>query len=100
MLLFSQHLSLACLLLKLSIKAFLGKKTSLQPQQLMGLITIKWNTSSTTRSDIVKAKKQGSPLHAKACVMVDVLGNSIYSIVYAFHDKMLMSTKAGLIEKD
>jgi len=32
--------------------------------------------------------------------MVDVLRNSIYGIMYAFHDKMLMSTKAGLIEKD
>jgi nucleoporin NDC1 len=47
-----------------------------------------------------KKKKQGGPLHAKACVMVDVLRNSIYGIMYAFHDKMLMSTKAGLIEKD
>ncbi|KAL9406066.1 hypothetical protein Peur_003038 [Populus x canadensis] len=32
--------------------------------------------------------------------MVAVLRNSIYGIVSTFHDKMLMSTKAGFLEKD
>ena len=45
-------------------------------------------------------KKQGSPLHAKACAMVDVSRNLIYSIVSAFHDKTRKRTKGGLFEKD
>jgi nucleoporin NDC1 len=32
--------------------------------------------------------------------MVVVLRKSIYGIVSTFHDKMLMSTKAGFLEKD
>ena len=78
----------------------MGKKTSLQPQHLMGPVTIKWNTPSTGRRDVATAKKRVGPLHAKTCAMVDVLRNSIYSIVSAFHDEMLTSTKAGLLEND
>ncbi|KAJ6966441.1 hypothetical protein NC652_004105 [Populus alba x Populus x berolinensis] len=32
--------------------------------------------------------------------MIDMLRNLIYGIVSAFHDKMLMSNKAGLFEND
>ncbi|KAG6781771.1 hypothetical protein POTOM_014684 [Populus tomentosa] len=84
----------------LAIEVFMGKKTSLQPQHLMGPVTIKWNTPSTGRRDVATAKKRDGPLHAKTCAMADVLRNSIYSIVSAFHDEMLTSTKAGLLEKD
>ncbi|KAJ6946813.1 hypothetical protein NC651_001497 [Populus alba x Populus x berolinensis] len=56
--------------------------------------------STTTRRDVATTKKQDIPLLAKACAMVDVLRNSIYGIVSTFHDKMLMSTKAGFLEKD
>ncbi|KAG6783439.1 hypothetical protein POTOM_012887 [Populus tomentosa] len=84
----------------LAIEVFMGKKTSLQPQHLMGPVTIKWNTPSTGRRDVATANKRGGPLDAKTCAMADVLSNSIYSIVSAFHDEMLTSTKAGLLEKD
>jgi nucleoporin NDC1 len=56
--------------------------------------------STTTRRDVATTKKRGSPLLAKACAMVVVLRNSIYGIVSTFHDKMLMSTKAGFLQKD
>jgi nucleoporin NDC1 len=45
-------------------------------------------------------KKQVSPLYAKACAMADVLRNSIYGIMSVFHEKMLTSTKTGLLDKD
>jgi nucleoporin NDC1 len=45
-------------------------------------------------------KKRGSPLHAKACAMADVLRNSIYGIMSTFHEKMLTSTKIGLLDKN
>jgi nucleoporin NDC1 len=86
----------------LAIGIFMGKKTSLQPQHLMGPVTIyiKWNTPSTGRRDVAMAKKRGGPLHAKTCAMAAVLRNSIFGIVSAFHDEMRTSTKAGLLEKD
>lgn len=84
----------------LAVEAFMGKKTSLQPQHLMGPAAIKWNTPNIGRRDAVTTKKQGGPLHAKAYAMADVLRTSVYSIVSTFHDEMFTSTKAGLLEKD
>jgi nucleoporin NDC1 len=67
----------------------------------MGLVAIKWNTPIITRRDIATTtKKRGSPLHAKACAMADVLKNSIYGIMSTFHEKMLTSTKIGLLDKN
>ena len=56
--------------------------------------------STTTRRDVATTKNRGNPLLAEACAMVVVLRNSIYGIVSTFHDKMLMSIKAGFLEKD
>ncbi|KAL9407338.1 hypothetical protein Peur_004310 [Populus x canadensis] len=84
----------------LAVEAFMGKKTSLQPQHLVGPAAIKWNTPNTGRRDVVTTKKQGGPLHAKAYAMADVLRTSVYSIVSTFHDEMFTSNKAGLLEKD
>ena len=58
------------------------------------------DTPSTTKRDVVTTKKRGSPLHVKACAMIDMLRSLIYGIVSTFHDKMLMSNKAGLLEND
>ncbi|KAB5565137.1 hypothetical protein DKX38_005223 [Salix brachista] len=54
----------------------------------MGPVTIKRITPNTGRRDV-----------AKACGKVDVSRNSIYGIVSVFHDEMLTSTKASLLEK-
>ncbi|KAF9686469.1 hypothetical protein SADUNF_Sadunf03G0161800 [Salix dunnii] len=67
--------------------------------RLMGPVTIKRNTPNTGRRDVASAKKQGGPQHAKACAKADVSRNSIYVIASAFHDEMLTSTKASLLEK-
>ncbi|XP_061981151.1 uncharacterized protein LOC133701298 [Populus nigra] len=84
----------------LAIEVFMEKKTSSQPQHLMGPVTIKWNTPGIGRRDVATAKKRGDPLHANTCAMADVPRNSIYGIVSTFHNEMLKSTKAGLLEKD
>ncbi|KAL9386250.1 hypothetical protein Peur_019374 [Populus x canadensis] len=84
----------------LAIEVFMEKKTSSQPQHLMGPVTIKWNTPGIGRRDVATAKKRGDPLHANTCAMADVPRNSIYGIVSTVHNEMLKSTKAGLLEKD
>lgn len=89
---------ISCLL---AVEAFMGKKTSLQSQnQLMGPAAIKWANPNTGKKDVVTAKKRGGPIHPNAYAMADVLRTSIYCIVSAFYDEMLVSAKAGLLEKD
>ncbi|KAK9115674.1 hypothetical protein Sjap_014621 [Stephania japonica] len=90
---------LSCLL---AVEASMGKKTNVQAPNLMGPANIKWATLSTGRRDdsaSIMGKKKGGPLHAKAYAMVDVLKTSIYIIVSEFHDEMMGSTKAGILEK-
>ncbi|EEF34261.1 uncharacterized protein LOC8267541 [Ricinus communis] len=89
---------LSCLL---AVEAFMGKKTNLQAShQLMGPVGIKWATLNTGRRDIAVVKKRSGPTYSKAYAIADVLRTSIYYIVSAFHDEMLTSDKAGLLEKD
>ncbi|KAK9106431.1 hypothetical protein Syun_022442 [Stephania yunnanensis] len=90
---------LSCLL---AVEASMGKKTNIQAPNLMGPANIKWATLSTGRKDhsaSIMGKKKGGPLHAKAYAMADVLRTSIYIIVSEFHDEMMGSTKAGILEK-
>ncbi|KAH9724780.1 nucleoporin protein Ndc1-Nup protein [Citrus sinensis] len=89
---------LSCLL---AVEAFMGKKTNLQaPHHLMGPAGIKWAQLNTGRRDTGMVKKRGGLLHSKAFAMADVLRTSIYCIVSAFHDEMISSAKAGVLEKD
>ncbi|KAI9174196.1 hypothetical protein LWI28_013469 [Acer negundo] len=85
----------------LAVEAFMGKKTNLQPPHLLaGPAGIKWAPLNTGRRDVGVVKKNGGPAHSKAYAMADVLRTSIYCIVSAFHDEMMSSAKAGLLEKD
>ncbi|KAA8542908.1 hypothetical protein F0562_024057 [Nyssa sinensis] len=92
---------MSCLL---AVETFMGKKTNLQsPHHLMGPAGIKWAALSTGRRDVTVSsmgKKRGNPQYSKAYSMADILRTSIYHIVSAFHDEMLNSAKAGLLEKD
>ncbi|KAF5186101.1 nucleoporin protein Ndc1-Nup protein [Thalictrum thalictroides] len=91
---------LSCLL---AVEACMGKKTHLQAPQLMGPTSIKWATLNTGKRDGATAsvgKRRGGPLHGKAYAMADVLRTSIYMIVSVFHNEMMGSTKAGILEKD
>ncbi|KAF2286221.1 hypothetical protein GH714_011872 [Hevea brasiliensis] len=97
MLLLLRHFYLACLLLKHSW----GRRRMCRPHiSLMGPGGIKWATLDTGRRDTVVAKKRSGPVHSKAYAVADVLKTSIYCIISAFHDEMLTSDKAGLLEKD
>ncbi|GMJ01350.1 hypothetical protein like AT1G73240 [Hibiscus trionum] len=85
----------------LAVEMLMGKKISLQPSQnLMGAFGTKSATFSAGRRDVRAGKRRGDPLYAKAYAMADVLRTSIYCIVSAFHQEMLASAKAGLLEKD
>ncbi|KAF7134542.1 hypothetical protein RHSIM_Rhsim08G0124400 [Rhododendron simsii] len=91
---------LSCLL---AVETFMGKKNSLQSS--LGSAGIKWATASTGRREaavigLAAGKRRGSPLHSKAYCMADVLRTSIYYIVSGFHDEMLTSAKAGLLDKE
>ncbi|KAE9467031.1 hypothetical protein C3L33_01058, partial [Rhododendron williamsianum] len=91
---------LSCLL---AVETFMGKKNSLQ--STLGSAGIKWATASTGRREaavigLAAGKRRGSPLYSKAYCMADVLRTSIYYIVSGFHDEMLTSAKAGLLDKE
>ncbi|KAI4334747.1 hypothetical protein L6164_013459 [Bauhinia variegata] len=90
---------ISCLL---AIETITGKKTNLQsPNQLLGPAGIRWATVNTGRADaIASAKKRSGPVNSKAYAIADVLKNSIYQVVSAFHDEMLASAKAGMLEKE
>ncbi|KAJ7969028.1 Nucleoporin protein Ndc1-Nup [Quillaja saponaria] len=85
----------------LAVEMFMGKKTNLQtPNHFMGPGGIKWATVNTGRTDVSAVKRRNGLLHSKAYAIADVLRTSIYQVVSAFHDEMLASAKAGLLEKD
>lgn len=91
---------LSCLL---AVETFVGKKNSLQSS--LGSAGIKWATGSTGRREaavigLTAGKRRGSPLYSKAYSMADILRSSIYYIISAFHDEMLKSAKAGLLDKE
>uniref|UniRef100_A0A5B7BMZ5 Nucleoporin protein Ndc1-Nup n=1 Tax=Davidia involucrata TaxID=16924 RepID=A0A5B7BMZ5_DAVIN len=92
---------MSCLL---AVETFMGKKTNLQSSHhLIGPAGIKWAALSTGRRDVAVSsmgKRRGNPQYSKAYSMADILRTSIYHIVSAFHDEMLNSAKAGLLEKD
>lgn len=91
---------LSCLL---AVETLMGKKTNIQSAHLMGPAGIKWATINTRRRESTSGamgKIRGTPLYAKAYSLADILKTSIYCIVSAFHNEMLNSGKAGLLEKD
>lgn len=87
----------------LAVETLMGKKTNVQSAHLMGPAGMKWATVNTGRRDSTAGamvKIRGSPLYAKAYSMADVLRTSVYCITSAFHNEMLNSGKAGLLDKD
>lgn len=89
---------ISCLL---AVEASMGKKTNLQsPNQLLGPANIRWLPANSGRADVATVKRRTGPVNSKAYAIADVLKTSIYQIVSTFHDEMLASAKAGLLEKD
>ncbi|TQD85355.1 hypothetical protein C1H46_029097 [Malus baccata] len=87
---------ISCLL---AVETYMGKKTTLQSaNQFMGSTGFKLRNSSMANTGT--SKKRAGPLHSKAYAVADVLRNSIYQIVSAFHDQMASSAKKGFLEKD
>lgn len=87
----------------LAVEALMGKKTNIQSSNSMGAAGIKWATVNTGRRESTAGamgKIRGSPLYAKAYSLADIFKTSIYCIVSAFHNEMMNSEKAGLLEKD
>ncbi|KAL0318673.1 UNVERIFIED_CONTAM: hypothetical protein Sangu_2023500 [Sesamum angustifolium] len=87
----------------LAVETLMGKKTSIQNAHFMGPAGIKWATMNTGRrvsTSGAMGKIRGSPQYARAYSLADVLKTSIYCIVSAFHNEMLNSGKAGLLQKD
>ncbi|KAG8378639.1 hypothetical protein BUALT_Bualt07G0006300 [Buddleja alternifolia] len=91
---------LSCLL---AVETLMGKKTNVQSAHLMGPAGIKWATINTGRRESTSGamgKIRGSPFYANAYSLADILKTSIYCIVSAFHNEMVNSGKAGLLDKD
>ncbi|KAH0452273.1 hypothetical protein IEQ34_019572 [Dendrobium chrysotoxum] len=87
----------------LAVEACMGKKTSSQPAHLMGPSSIGWDTLKTARHDganVVKIKKRGGLLYAKAYSMADILRTSIYQIVSVFQAEMQAAAKSSALEKN
>ncbi|KAK6148215.1 hypothetical protein DH2020_019127 [Rehmannia glutinosa] len=87
----------------LAVETLMGKKTHIQSAHLMGPAGIKWATVNTGRRESTAGamgKIRGSPLYGKAYSLADVLKTSTYCIVSTFHNEMMNSGKAGLLEKD
>ncbi|KAL0441181.1 UNVERIFIED_CONTAM: hypothetical protein Sradi_0057000 [Sesamum radiatum] len=87
----------------LAVETLMGKKTNIQNAHFMGPAGIKWATMNTGRrvsTSGAMGKIRGSPQYARAYSLADVLKTSIYCIVSAFHNEMLNSGKAGLLQKD
>lgn len=81
----------------------MGKKTNVQSAHLMGPAGIKWATMNTGRRESTTGamiKIRGSPVYISAYSLADTLKTSIYTIISAFHNEMLHSGKAGLLQKD
>ncbi|KAL3642261.1 hypothetical protein CASFOL_013076 [Castilleja foliolosa] len=87
----------------LAVETLMGKKTHVQSAHSMGPAGIKWATVNTGRQETTSGamvKIRGSPLYGKAYSLAAVLKTSIYCVVSAFHNEMMSSGKAGLLEKD
>lgn len=88
----------------LAVEACLGKKTSLQPTQILGPASINWVTSNTGRRNgsitAAPSKKRGGVIYAKAYIMADVLKTSIYQIICTFQSDMQANLKASVLEKN
>ncbi|GER56718.1 1-aminocyclopropane-1-carboxylate synthase 1 [Striga asiatica] len=87
----------------LAVETLMGKKTHMQSAHLMGPARIKWATVNTGRRESTSGAMQkirGSPLYDEAYFIADVLKTSVFCLVSAFHDEMINSGKAGLLEKD
>lgn len=88
---------LSCLLV---IEVYLGRRSSIQPGQVVGIHSIKWTVPS--RGPVADTgRKQGFPfrkkseLHKKAYAMADVLRTSLYQIVATFRKEMILSGSAA-----
>eukprot|EP00250_Pteridium_aquilinum_P006221 c16184_g1_i1 orf=644-2320(+) len=95
---------LSCLLV---IEVYLGRRSSTQPGQMIGVNSIKWTVPS--RGPVPDSgRKQGFPfpkrseLHKKAHAMADVLRTSLYQIVTTFREEMVLNRPGGvaIAEKD
>lgn len=89
---------LSCLLV---IEVYLGRRSSTQPGQMIGLHSIKWTVPS--RGPMADpGRKQGFPfpkkseLYKKAYAMADVLRTSLYEIVTTFRKEMVLSGPGGV----
>ncbi|XP_047311421.1 uncharacterized protein LOC124914850 [Impatiens glandulifera] len=91
---------LSCLI---AIETLMGKKQSLEnTNYLMGPGNIKWATASTVKrgAGAIAVKRRDGPIYLKAYAVADVLRNSIYSIVSAFHEEMIVAVKGGCLKKE
>lgn len=89
---------LSCLLV---IEVYLGRRSSTQPGQMIGVHTIKWTVPS--RGPLADpVRKRGFPfpkkseLHKRAYAITDVLRTSLYQIVSTFRKEMILSGPGGV----
>lgn len=87
---------LSCLLV---VEVYLGRRSSARGVGFVGPNSIKWTVPSQGPVDVSRRKGspfgKGSAMHKKAYALADILRTSVYQIIAAFGEEMVVGSGSG-----